>query len=570
MSWRAVVVVALSALFLAIAAPTIFARFPTAYTGVHAKNTTVTMVELDSPAWRAGLRPGDSIGCIDTRDYVLISRPFHGELGAYEPDPIRLCITSAVPVRHIEFLAATGPQSTPFYGNTTLQVLRVFAYVVFLFVGCALVILRPSVMTWLLFGYCLSVAPVGAAYVVLTAWPAQTYTAIMAVLSPTSALSAAFLFLFTLLVPEERVPRDWRGWLFWAAAIGTVTVILVDMVYRLSVRGFLTPLNSTHWYLSNVMTVGVFVVILARLLKMDSAARARFLWVAVAIVIGIITNELRQGSTSSSPGIFGTLTIIMPLTLMYAIVRRHVIDIRFVISKALVYGVLMTAIFGVIAAADWAATRFLAELRVALAVDALIAIGLGIMMHRLTPILEGWVDSVIYRKKHSAEIYLRRLARTLPRAEREETIDRALVVDPYDELDLTMAALFRRHGNAFTIALSAGLEGAALALDRDDDIVRFLVTERSCVHINGLNDRIAATFAGLGSPTIAIPIFNGDELFGFVLYGVHRDGTRLDPEEAALLETLAESAGQAYVRVENSLLRTLLGSARKGATAAEH
>ena len=51
--------------------------------------------------------------------------------------------------------------------------------------------------------------------------------------------------------------------------------------------------------------------------------------------------------------------MIMPLTLMYAIVRRHVIDIRFVISKAVVYGVLMTVIFGLIAAADWAATRSL-------------------------------------------------------------------------------------------------------------------------------------------------------------------------------------------------------------------
>ena len=126
----------------------------------------------------------------------------------------------------------------------------------------------------------------------------------------------------------------------------------------------------------------------------------------------------------------------MPLTLMYAIVRRHVIDIRFVISKAVVYGALMTVIFGLIAAVDWAATRFLAELRIALALDAVIAICLGVLMHRLIPVLEGWVDSVIYRGKHAAEIYLIRLARTLPRAERNETIDRALVEDPSSELDL--------------------------------------------------------------------------------------------------------------------------------------
>ncbi len=309
------------------------------------------------------------------------------------------------------------------------------------------------------------------------------------------------------------------------------------------------------------MTIAVVVLIVVRLLKMESSARARFWWVAVAITIGIVMNDLRQGREAFWPGLFGTLTIMMPLTLMYAIVRRHVIDIRFVLSKAVVYGVMMTAIFGVIAAADWAATRFLAQIRVALALDAIIAISLGVLMHRLTPILERWVDSVIYRKKHAAEIYLRRLARTLPRAEREDTVGRALVEDPYCELDLTMAALFRRNGSEFTLAMSAGLAEPTIALNRDADIVRFLITERSCVYLDDLNDRVAATLANFGSPTVAVAVFNGDELAGFTLYGVHRDGTRLDPDEVALLETLAESAGQAYVRVENSRLRALLGSA---------
>jgi hypothetical protein len=41
------------------------------------------------------------------------------------------------------------------------------------------------------------------------------------------------------------------------------------------------------------------------------------------------------------------------------------------------------------------------------------------------------------------------------------------------------------------------------------------------------------------------------------LYGVHRDGTTLDPDEASVLQALAESASQAYILVENSRLRAL-------------
>jgi hypothetical protein len=560
-SWRAVVVVALSVLFLAIVVPTMFARFPTAYTGAHVEGSTVTRVtavDAGSPAERAGLYPGDLIGCIDTRDHMILSTRFPQK--AYEPDPIHLCVTNAVPRRSLAFAAVPGPQSDPFYGNTTMQVLRLFSYAVFLFVGCALVIVRPSIMTWLLFCYCLSVVPVAGAYQALTVWPPLAYTALIAVFSPSAAFGSVFLFLFALLVPEERVPQGWRGWLFWVTAIGTIALAAGYFVYRTLILGFLVPLDPVQIALSRVMTFAVVLVIVARLLTMEPAARARFWWVAVATVVGIVMNDLRQGGVTPWPGIFGTLTMIMPLTLMYAIVRRHVIDIRFVISKAVVYGVLMTVIFGIIAAADWAATRFLAEMRVALALDALIAISLGVLMHRLTPILEGWVDSVIYRRKHSAEVYLRRLARTLPRAEREETIDRALVEDPYSELELATAALYRKTENAFTLALSAGLEGAlTVPLDRDHDIIRFLITERSCVYIQDLGDRVAATFTD-GIATVAIPIFNGDDLVGFTLYGVHRDGTRLDPDEAALLESLAESAGQAYIRVENSRLRALVGS----------
>jgi hypothetical protein len=488
----------------------------------------------------------------------MLRSPFSQE--AYEPDLIHLCVTNTVPRQNLAFSAVPGPQSKSFYGSTAMQLLRLFSYAVFLFVGCALVILRPSVMSWLLFAYCLAEAPVGSAYQSFTVLPPFAYTALVSVFSPSAAFAAAFLFLFALLVPEEGVPRGWLGWVFWIAAIGAIGFLTAHSLYRLLILGYVSPLDASQIAVSKLMMIGVILAIVVRLLKMASSARARFWWVAAAILIGIVTNDLRQGSEPFWPGLFGTLTILMPVTLMYAIVRRHVIDIRFVLSKAVVYGLMMTAIFGIIATADWAATRFLAEMRVALALDAVIAISIGVLMHRLTPIVEGWVDSIIYRKKHAAEIYLRRLARTLPRAEREDTVDRALVEDPYGELDLTMAALLRRNGSEFTLAMSAGLTEPTIAVNRDADLVRFLLTERSCVYIEDLSARAAATLAHCGSPTVAVPVFNGDDLASFILYGVHRDGTRLDPDEVAMLATLADSAGQAYVRVENSRLRAVIES----------
>jgi hypothetical protein len=106
-----------------------------------------------------------------------------------------------------------------------------------------------------------------------------------------------------------------------------------------------------------------------------------------------------------------------------------------------------------------------------------------------------------------------------------------MVEDAHCELDLTMAG---RNASEFTLAMSAGLAEPTIALNRD---------------------------ANCGSPTVAVPVFNGDELAGFILYEAHRDGTRLDPDKKQPRRRPRESAGQAYVRVKNSRLRALVESA---------
>ena len=144
-----------------------------------------------------------------------------------------------------------------------------------------------------------------------------------------------------------------------------------------------------------------------------------------------------------------------------------------------------------------------------------------------------------------------------------ETIDRALVEDPYSELDLTMAALFRRDGNAFLPATSAGFATAPMVgLNRDDDIVRFLITWSVRVSILMIwAIGWSADDGRIWRSDHRHPDLRWGRSRRFTLYGVHRDGTRLDPDEIAVLGALAESAGQAYLRVENSRLLALVGSA---------
>jgi hypothetical protein len=153
---------------------------------------------------------------------------------------------------------------------------------------------------------------------------------------------------------------------------------------------------------------------------MEHAERARFAWAAFAIIFGVIANDLRNvlsysfvPQVQSLSTFAADLTIVMPLALMYAILKRHVIDVRFVISRTVVYAAITTMVVVLIGVLDWATSAYLHQARVALALDALVTIGLGLILHRVYGWVEYGVDFLLFRHKHEAETYLHRLARTV-------------------------------------------------------------------------------------------------------------------------------------------------------------
>jgi hypothetical protein len=123
-----------------------------------------------------------------------------------------------------------------------------------------------------------------------------------------------------------------------------------------------------------------------------------------------------------------------------------------------------------------------------------------------------------------------------------------------------MAALFRAQGSVFALSCTAGWNHPdATVFDADHDLVRFLATERKPLHLADLRSHVWAQLRdGEAAPAIVIPIFQGDDLAAFALYGVHREGTKLDPDEVQALEALCEVAAQAYTRVENMRYRELV------------
>ncbi|MBV9269657.1 MAG: hypothetical protein JO165_01080, partial [Candidatus Eremiobacteraeota bacterium] len=558
---RAFITVGLSLFVFVLLASLIFTAPPLNYTGVSRGDAppltaNVVTVASGSPAYRAGLRTGDVVSCLSTRDRELLFPRFG--FNAYAPGVVvHLCATRSGATQQIAFQPAAKPTLGLLYFNVPYTVLRLAVFLIFLLTGIALVLARPTLLTWLFYVYCLSSGPYYALATYGTMWPSSLYSPTFLFEITLTTLGVVCLALFALCVPNDGIPRGWRRTVFLAISITAIVPLAYSLAFILW-----TAVNVPYRMfvqIDEVFTGIAVLVVIARLFEVRGEERARLAWVAFALAWGVITNDIRN-----NVGAWGTvlnnlstgaayLTIVMPIVIVYAILKRHIIDVRFVISRTVVYACLTTLVVAVIGIVDWATSAYLSQVRLAMAIDAGVTIGLAFVLHRTYRWIESAVDFMLFRRKHEAERYLDRVSHTLTFAEHEEAVDKALVHDPYDKLRLTASALFRatREGAYDVMRVEGWTALAGPRFSSDDDLVRFMIAERTKIDVADLRAHVAEPFCAQGHiPAIAIPIFQGNLLTGFMVYGIHRDGTQLDPDEIETLERLCASAAQAYTGIE--------------------
>lgn len=498
---RALAVAALAVVGLLLAGPAMFMHPATAYTGVRLRPSraliypNIVNVEPGSPAYRAGLRTGDAVSCLSRRDHTLLFQDLlvvPGSRIGYVPGTVlSLCVTRAGVRHNIRFVADSRPPAPNLYGSDGGSILRLAVYATFLVCGSLLVLGRPGRLTWLFFFFCVASGPDALGYFNLTVLPAPLYGFYLTLTNTLDLIAAGFLLLFTLLVPEDRA-RGWRLPAFRIACAATAAAAIAN-VLMLTVQGWAVA-GIVPRAIEGALDAFTMGVIVARLMKMERDERARFGWAAFAIVWGLITGNLAHGAASIILPIFphaniyaGMLGVVMPLAMMYGILKRHVIDIRFVLSRTAVYAVLTTVVVAIIGVIDWATSTYLHQARAAMALDAAVTIALALILHRAYGTLEKAVDFVLFKKKYEAETYLARLARSLISAEREETIGSELVNGPFEALDLSLAALYRREGSQFRVSRASGINTLDAPLfDADHELIRFLRTGEKPVRMQEL------------------------------------------------------------------------------------
>jgi hypothetical protein len=530
----------------------------------------VTYVAPGSPAANAGMQIGD---IIDLQSTPPQFRYYAAQAGTLETgQSITFGLRHSGALRTVT-LTATPQVVEPYYAAYRIAILCVAA--LYIVLGAAIVLLRPSPMTWGFYIYCLANAPFTFYAITLYfpfPWPYFAYSVFWSLYSA----GVVGLIVFALYFLNEPL----RGWRLAALRV-TPWLFAALVIYGL----FFTY----HWGWvggpPGELLTRVFVVIpavwslIVMYLFVDTYVRARgedrqrIRWIVVGFGLNLVIQAISvflSVYVPTEPIWFAHLmqlsTIIVPLTVAYAVIRHRVIDVSFVVSRTLVFGVLTTLLVAIFSVLDWFFTDYLRLARLGTVAEVGAVVAFGLWFNGLHKRVDSLIDATFFRQRHRAEVQLARNAAALPYAATPQNVAQALVNEPVRALDLASAALFRRDkGGVYVREASDGWSTDDISRLNDDDghLLMLLQAEKGPISLYDHPWRVHGTPSGPARPVLALPITVRRELAAVVFYGSHVHGEGLDPDEIRTIAALAPGAGAAYDHLDAESMKREVESIRR-------
>jgi hypothetical protein len=451
--------------------------------------------------------------------------------------------------------------------DNVADVVQNASFLVFLIAGSALVLLRPSGLTWAFFWYAL--ATCGGSVLVGAEAPLPIAIPNIA-LSFLEGLAWLPFVIFALRFPTN-VVTGWRAIMqrtLLASLFVLVPLYLYEGMCSLIAAPYYPVIGTIIFQYSPGFGFVLGTVIFAITYAGAAAAdRPRLRWVIAGFLFGygglVIQNVLSATGLATWPiwltDLVQTLDVAVPLSVGYAIFKHRVIDVQFYLNRALVYGLLTTAVIVVVALLHWIVSKQLEEFHFGILIEVLGVLAVGVSLQKLHGLLDRLVDRFVFRSVHDAEQHLNKIAASLMYAQGIESLDRMICVEPLRALHLAGGAVYRSGDGSsrYDRQETSGVYAGAPSVERDDPFVLEMFASKAPVDT---------------ADSIAFPFLIRDEVVGFALYGPHTNGSSIDPNEREIVERFVTRATSAYdhftsksraveiarLRTENETLKSLV------------
>ncbi len=458
------------------------------------------------------------------------------------------------------------PEPRPVSGDLAVALIKRTTASVFIIAALILLLMRPSLMMWGFFLYAIGSAEGSPLVLEFLGSTANTIGTVLLAGVIYPILGPLGLLLFATRFPASS-PGGARRFIERATPYLGALLVLAAAKFVLNLFG--VPLPPVVGIASLLVAICVPLIAMAALvmgfLRLDAQHKQRLRWVVAGFVLYYATVAYQQfagflpgqgwPASWTNAGLtidaLNGFVIFIPITVAYAVLKHHVLDINFVIGRGLVYAILTSFAVATFAVIEWLLGGVLAQTKLATAGEVLAAIAMGFGLNGMHARVDRFVDAVIFRKRHAAEQRLARVAAGLPHTESYETIAKLVIREPVDALGLRSGAFFRRSdGGAFHCEYSAAMPaGPQTVIKSDEALLTHLHGERGCVTLRDVGWTFPISADAASAPVIAFPIFVRHELRAIAFYGGHDTGEAIDPDELRALEGLAAGASSALDHV---------------------
>jgi hypothetical protein len=428
--------------------------------------------------------------------------------------------------------------------NTNLSILT---SVIILAIGLALVMLRPSPMTFGFFLFCATPSQYAFGPTILPGF--VNFGLQVAFLILSTACAPWGFAQFCLRFPDGQLtPVRARVSRVLAVVLG---ITAAGAVFRLS-AGVLYPLSSVPYAVLNddrpwlywasnaafyaAVAIGIVALVLRyRTLQAKDRLKTRAILVAMLIVgaywlIGVIQSFLPYTHKitfyADLLAWLGLVTVILPATVLYAVVRYRLFDIEFVINRAAVFTVVSLLIVGAFILVEWLLGGWLSTAGHVTngLVGAALAVLLGFTVRSVHGHVERVVDRVFFRRRHEGEEAIRRFAH-----------EAAYFTDP--------SALLARAKETLETKAAAPLVTFALR-DGNDRYGGVDENDPAIVSLRTWHKKLNLHEVATGLPgDVAFPMVAQGRLVGVLSLGAKPSGESYAPDESDAIAELAQSVG---------------------------
>jgi hypothetical protein len=278
--------------------------------------------------------------------------------------------------------------------------------------------------------------------------------------------------------------------------------------------------------------------------------RVRMRWILATFGVGfsgliVLLVGIAFNVSASALQYFGLTVLLIPIGLGYTILRHRVLDIGFVINRAVVYTGVSFVVVGAFITFEWMLGHLVergSNTSVALQLGGALALGLSVrFIHNR---VDRYVDDVFFRDRHAAEAAVRRFAREAPLITSSDDLVRKTIEVAQSKMHLSGCAFYARLGDAF-VPLQSTISSAAAVSEND-----YAILEMRAWHAAVDPHARGSELAG----DLAFPMMVRGELSGFLLCGEKETHEVFAPDERDAMGVLARDVG---IALDSLRVRTI-------------